>query len=365
MKASHPNHRPGGAGGRFVRCLLLSASALLVFLSCGRAPERPAPPRCPVTPAVLFEAVHGTQALARVASLLALGPRDAGTPGAQRAAEWIAAELKRDGLPAEIDSFTVETPSGSLTCHNVTAELSATRGATLRPPSGDWIVLLSHFDTKSGIHTNFLGANDGGSSTGLLLELARFLRAHPPVFCNLLFGFVDGEECRVSFGPNDGLHGSRRLAGRLVAGKRAVRAVILLDMIGDRDLGVTLPSNGSPDLTLLALQCARECDAQDSFRLAEGGIVDDHQPFLDAGFPAVDLIDFAYGSAPGLNDYWHTPGDTLEKLSAESLATVGRVTTAMIRHLDVSRSGRSGPHRKRALSLFGVTSSPPASPRKP
>jgi glutaminyl-peptide cyclotransferase len=229
----------------------------------------------------------------------------------------------------------------------VTAELSAAQRPTTRPPPGDWLVLLSHFDTKSGIHTNFLGANDGGSSTGLLLELARFLREHPPASCNILFGFVDGEECRVNFGPNDGLHGSRRLATRLVAGKRAVRAVILLDMIGDRDLGVTLPSNGSPDLTLLALECARECGAQDSsFRLADGGILDDHQPFLDAGFPAVDLIDFAYGSAPGLNDYWHTPADTLDKLSPASLATVGRVATGMIRHLDANLSGSVQTHAR-------------------
>lgn len=337
-----PAHAAVGEGSRFTRHLLLlipCACGLLLSLSCGRSPDRPACLALAAPPAVPFTAAHGTQALARVASLLALGSRDAGTPSARRAAAWIAGELKRDGLPAQIDTFTVETPSGPLTCHNVIAELPAARATSSNNPSGDWIVLLSHFDTKSGIHTNFLGANDGGSSTGLLLELARFLREHPPASCNILFGFVDGEECRVSFGPNDGLHGSRRLAGRLASEKRSVRAVILLDMIGDRDLCVTLPSNGTPDLTLLALQCARECGAQDSFRLADNGILDDHQPFLDAGFPAVDLIDFVYGSAPGLNDYWHTPEDTLDKLSAASLATVGRVATGMIRHLDASVSG--------------------------
>ena len=292
------------------------------------------PPPLAVSPAVPFTAANGTQALSRVAALLALGPRDAGTPGARRAAEWIAAELTRHGLPAQIDDFTIETPSGPLACHNAIAELPAARAVSTSRYSGDWIVLLSHFDTKSGIRTNFLGANDGGSSTGLLLELAKFLRASPLKHCNLLFGFVDGEECRVSFGPNDGLHGSRRLAGRLAAERRSIRAVILLDMIGDRDLSITLPANGTPSLTLLALETAEACGVRNSFQLADGGILDDHQPFLDAGFPAVDLIDFAFGSAPGLNDYWHTPQDTLDKLSAASLATVGRVVVGMIRQLD-------------------------------
>jgi glutaminyl-peptide cyclotransferase len=146
---------------------------------------------------------------------------------------------------------------------------------------------------------------------------------------------VDGEECRLQFGPHDGLHGSRRLAGQLATPfRQPVRGVILLDMIGDRDLTVTLPANGTRQLTLLALEAARLVGARHQFRLSDSQILDDHQPFLDAGFPAVDLIDFSYGSAPGLNDYWHTAQDTTDKLSAASLTTMGQVVAEMLAQLD-------------------------------
>ena len=321
---------------RFSLVILLAAWAS----GCG-APRPSVSPPAPAPACAAFTVANGSNTLARVVALADLGPRNAGTAGGERAAQWIAGQLRGEGLAARLDTFTNDTPSGPLTCHNVIAELplfqkceSGRQASAAAPPPSDWIVLLSHFDTKSDISTNFIGANDGGSSTGLLLELAQILNAAPPQHGGVLFGFVDGEECRVSFGPHDGLHGSRRLAGQLAAAHRHVRAVILLDMIGDRDLTVTLPANGSQSLTLLALEAARTVGAREKFRLFDGGILDDHQPFLDAGFPAVDLIDFVYGSAPGLNDYWHTPQDTVDKLSDASLTAVGRVVLEMVRRLD-------------------------------
>ena len=286
----------------------------------------------PSTP-IPFTSANGSNALGRAVALCALGPRDAGTPGGERAARWLAAELQRTGLVTDIDTFTNDTPSGPLTCHNVLGKLSSPHDTT-RGNDHDWIVMLSHFDTKTGISTNFIGANDGASSSGLLLELARALHDTPLRQCNILFGFLDGEECRVQYGPHDGFHGSRRLAAQFAAEKRHVRAVILLDMIGDRDLSVTLPSNGTPQLTLLTLEAAKTVGVRGKFQLADGRILDDHQAFLDAGFPAVDLIDFLFGSAPGLNDYWHTPEDTLDKISNASLTEVGQVVAEMLRQLD-------------------------------
>jgi len=306
---------------------------LLAALAGGTGACRPATPLPETAPAIRFHATNGSNALARVVALTAQGARDAGTPGAARAAAWIVAQLQGDGLSARIDTFTDDTPAGPLPCHNVLAELPPASGRDAPAPV-PIIVLLSHFDTKSGIAADFVGANDGGSSTGLLLELARILRHAPLRHCRVWFAFVDGEECRVAFGPHDGLHGSRRLAAQLVADRQPVRAVILLDMIGDRDLNVTLPANGSAALTQLAFDAAWTVGARDRFGLAEGGILDDHQPFLDAGFPAVDLIDFRYGSEPGLNDYWHTPQDTPDKLAASSLTTVGQVVAEMLRQLD-------------------------------
>ena len=313
-------------------CLqFLLAASVCVLAGC-----RPSDPSSAATPAraqIPFTAANGTKALARVAALCALGPRDTGTPGGERAAQWLAAELQHAGLETAIDTFTNDTPAGPLTCRNVLAQLPLSH-FTKCENSNEWIVLLSHFDTKAGISTNFIGANDGGSSTGLLLELAHVLQHSPLRECNVLFGFLDGEECRVQYGPHDGFHGSRRLAAQLVAEKRKVRAVILLDMIGDRDLSVTLPANGSPHLTQLVLTAAQTVGVREKFQLADGWILDDHQAFLDAGFPAVDLIDFIYGSAPGLNDYWHTPADTLDKISDTSLTTVGQVVTEMLGQLD-------------------------------
>ncbi len=287
-----------------------------------------------------FTPVHATNALARVEALVALGPRGSSTEGASRAADWIAGQLRAAKLEPRVDTFEDAAPGGTQQFHNVLAEirpggLSPARAPT-RTPAGDteWIVLLSHFDTKVGMAPDFQGANDGGSSTGLLLELAEALaRSGGGGRHGVLFAFLDGEECRVRYGPQDGLHGSRRLAAQLRGEGRRIRAVVLLDMIGDRDLTVTLPRNGDRDLTLLLLDAATACGHRHRFSLAPGSILDDHQPFLDAGFPAINLIDFEFGSLPGLNDYWHTPADTLDKLSADSLMVVGQTVLELMRRL--------------------------------
>jgi glutaminyl-peptide cyclotransferase len=304
-------------------------TAAFALTGCSPGASEPVSRPGSTTPAVSFTAVHASNALARVSALLALGPREAGTPGAERAAQWLAAQLRGAGLAnARVGSFEDHTPVGAVRFHNVLAEWPGT--------SPEWIVLLSHFDTKTGIGSDkepFLGANDGGSSTGLLLELAAAMVKAGPQRRGVIFAFLDGEECRIGYSERDGLHGSRHLARELKAQARPVRAVILMDMIGDRDLHVTIPHNGTPALQSLALAAARTQGVRDSFSLLDGSILDDHQPFLDAGFPALDLIDFSYGRQPGANDYWHTPADTIDKLSADSLLTVGRVVLEMMRQL--------------------------------
>ena len=294
----------------------LSALALLLLLAC-----RPSP-----SPSPSPFSLSGSNALHEVRAFIALGPRVSGSTGAERAAAYLAGRLESLGLEAEVDTFEDATPSGPVTFRNVYGH---------RPGRGDTlIVLASHYDTKGGLAPDFVGANDSGSSTGLLLALAAVLReAHPRA--GLLFAFVDGEECARRYGPHDGLHGSRRLAAAMKRDGRArhVRAVIVLDMVGDRDLSITLPRNGTPALTALVLKSARAEGVRPQFALAAGDILDDHVPFLEAGMPAVDIIDFAYGSAPGRNDYWHTPADTLDKLSPASLQTIGRVVLRMINDL--------------------------------
>ena len=264
----------------------------------------------------------GERALELVTELCALGPRDAGTPGAARAADWIQGQLTAFGYEVERDTFSDDTPDGTATFHNVTALLPGSASAR--------IILLSHFDTKSGIADDFVGANDGGSSTGLLLALAEWL-AGQQLRHTLEFTFLDGEECRYAYSAVDGLHGSRRRAAQLRGAE--VDAVILLDMIGDQDLVFTIPRNCTPELKLLFLDAAKALGYENRVKLLNTDILDDHQPFLDAGFAAIDLIDFNYGSRPGLNDYWHTTADTLDKLSARTLQTVAEVVYEMLARL--------------------------------
>ena len=189
------------------------------------------------------------------------------------------------------------------------------------------IILASHYDTKSGIGPAFEGANDSGSSSGLLLELAKVLHEQQPLPFTIMFAFFDGEECMQKYDSHDGLHGSRRLVQQLRTRKvlPQVRAMILLDMIGDRDLTITLPRNIDRKLMGMAFDAARKAGIRQKFSLTKSMVTDDHVPFLEAGIPTLNLIDFQHGSKPGLNDYWHTEQDSIERISADSLQAMGNV----------------------------------------
>lgn len=303
--------------------VVATLAACTIFIGCQK--EQPVAPAQATR--LVFTDEHGLQALSNVTAFVqACTPRDAMTPGAERAAQWLKDELVSSGLKhTTIDTFRDKTPFGDRTFHNVEVLIP---GQTTRT-----ILLLSHFDTKSGISPSFQGANDGASSTGLLLEIARFIAASGTPRDTIHIAFLDGEECSINFDAQDGLHGSRHLAQKLKHQKKDIAAVILMDMIGDRDLHIQLPHNGTGSLRACALRAADATGDRNTIAPYDGMILDDHQPFLDEGFPAVDLIDFEYGDAPGKNNYWHTAGDTLDKLSAKSLAITGRIVLEMINQL--------------------------------
>lgn len=275
------------------------------------------------TSVVVFD---GQRAFAEVEALVQISPRDAGTPNGKKAAEHILQRLTESGIPAEIDTFTDQTPAGPKTMHNVIGRLP---GRT-----DQWIIVGSHFDTMPGI-VNFQGANDGGSSTGVVLELARILAREKPDV-GIMFAFFDGEEGIAGYIPGDGLHGSRHMAAQLIqAGiHRKVRAMVLLDMVGDSDLHITIPANSSRGLIKEVLAAAHETGHRDNVSVSRHSIItDDHVPFLEIGIPAIDLIDFRYGSRPGMNDLWHTSNDTLENIRAESLEISGQITLQLLQQL--------------------------------
>jgi glutaminyl-peptide cyclotransferase len=269
----------------------------------------------------------GERAMVEVEELVQIVPRHADSGGARRAAIHLESKLKALGLKTKVDVFSEETPNGEFFFNNVIARLP---GETDRV-----IVLASHFDTKYGIGDDFQGANDSGSSSGVLLELTRVLTERAPFRTAFMITFLDGEECRTKYGSTDGLHGSRHLAKQIVGsgGVPHIEAVIVLDMVGDRDLNITIPRNSSAKLVKELFFAAHEIGTRAVFGLSKTSILDDHVPFALAGMPAIDIIDFEYGSEPGLNDYWHTPEDSLDKLSVDSLQTVGDTVLRMIENL--------------------------------
>lgn len=256
-------------------------------------------------------------------------PRDAGTVRGSVAAHFILDAANSTGIDARLDRFTAKTPRGTRTLVNV-------EGVYRSDPDAPWIVLVSHYDTKPGVDCP--GANDGASTTGLLVAIANALYDRRPGGYNVLLVWTDGEECESSYAGEDGLHGSRRAAARLAERELDVRAVVCLDMLGDRDLNVTIPRNATAHLRKAVLRQAKAVGLADAVKAGGEAVWDDHVPFLDAGFPAVDIIDFDYGGDPGENLWWHTPEDTMDKISEESLLAAGRLVASLLESLATGRA---------------------------
>jgi glutaminyl-peptide cyclotransferase len=299
-----------------IRCRGASAlaGALLATALVSTAPAAEAP------------TFDGVAALKHVERLVALGPRVAGTPGAAKAREYIVSELKKiPGVQTQVKPFEADTPHGRLSMANVIAVLPGQRS--------DVVMLAGHYDTKLFTQFQFVGANDGGSSTALLIELARRLAARPRDYTYWLVWF-DGEEARLTWTERDSLYGSRHLATELARDKRLPRAMILVDMIGDRDLAVRREAHSASWLTQIVWDAAARLGHGRHFLRDTIPVEDDHVPFLRLGVPATLLIDFDFPA-------WHTADDTLDKVSAASLATVGQVVLEALPSIEhyLSRPG--------------------------
>lgn len=251
----------------------------------------------------------GAAALRHVEQFVAIGPRPAGSPAGARARRYIVDTLRTAGISARVEPFDADTPHGRLAMANVVAVLPGRRQ--------DVILIAGHYDTKWFREFRFVGANDGGSSAGLLIELARRLRERPREYTYWIVWF-DGEEARESWTAADSLYGSRRMAEELARTRRLPRAVIVADMIGDRDLGIRREAFSTPWLTDLVWASAARLGYGAHFRPDSLPVEDDHAPFLRLAVPATLLIDFDYPP-------WHTAADTLDKVSARSLEIVGHV----------------------------------------
>jgi len=330
------NRRSKHRGPRLA-ALLIALLASSCGLRCGEGQAERGEVALPEKEAVpaAVSCIDGARAMADVEKLVAIGPRPPGSPGAETARRLIVDALRRAGLEPKRRDFTAYTPHPDLAkvgFANITADVPGPRGT---------VIVGGHFDAKLLPGVAFVGANDGGSSTAVLLEIARCLAARGSPSAVRL-AFFDGEEALVSWSDADSLYGSKRMAADLAESEERDRVVAMVnvDMVGDRDLSIFRETLSTP-WVFAALE-------RSAGRLGHGALIDgpraviedDHVPFLRIGIPAADLIDLEYGPAPGSNDYWHTAADTPDKLSAESLAAAARIVIGALPELSRGEPGK-------------------------
>jgi glutaminyl-peptide cyclotransferase len=333
---------PRAKRAREASTLFLILALPLLFLACpgsdkkgtssADANQSPAASPAPTAAAQTKLTVDGDRAFEHVRKQVEIGPRPAGSLELAKARDYIVGELKSYGLNVTLDEFTPRTPLGDRKMVNVTAELPG--------ESSEVIILSSHYDTKLFKEFRFVGANDGGSSTGALMEMARAMAqsGQKPRF-TYWFVFFDGEEafcrewddCKNPDGP-DNTYGSRHYVKQLKERSelQRVRAMILLDMMGYKNLRLGRDEEMSTRWLIDEVwQTAGELGYGSNFvDELEGVGGDDHEPFLKEGIQSLDIIQLSS------YQYWHTAEDTLDKISPQSLKTVGDVVLGSLPRIE-------------------------------
>jgi len=272
--------------------------------------------------------IDSTRTMQYVKEIVALGPRPLGSENHKKVENYITSHMKGDAV--EDDVFTADTPEGKFPVRNIVAKFSGTRDGI--------IVIASHYDTNYPLrNTSYIGANDGASSSALLLEIANQLRGKKREGYSVWLVWDDAEEAmkpenELPF-EKDSLYGIRHLAEKWQADGtlKKTKAFLLADMIGDADLNVDHDQNSTPWLEQVVYEAATRLGYQSHFFARENQVTDDHIPFVERGVACADLIDFDYGYN---NVFWHTPQDTVDKLSPKSLEIVGRTILETISILD-------------------------------
>ena len=252
-------------------------------------------------------------------TIVGFGARPSGSENLARTRDYIVSELRAAGLDPKLDQFVARTPVGDIEMANVRAERPGSEAGS--------ILVAGHYDTKR-FDFSFVGANDGGSSAALLLELAR-VTGGLELAHTLEFIFFDGEEAVLDWTPTDSVYGSRfDIDRRFDDGTlRSLGALVLVDMVGDRDLRILEESASTDWLKTIIWDTSRRLGYGQHFSNMSSAIEDDHVPYLNAGIPAIDIIDFDY-------PYWHTPGDTIDKTSGDSLKVIGDVLYHALPEID-------------------------------
>jgi Zn-dependent M28 family amino/carboxypeptidase len=260
--------------------------------------------------------------------LVALGPRPSGSPAIEQARRYIKDQLAAAGVPVVEQTWDEQTPIDKVRMVNLIATIAGARK--------DRIAITGHYDTKLFREFRFVGASDGGSSAAFLIELARVLKTRRNT-ATYDFIFLDGEEARLTdWRGTDNTYGSRHYVevAKRDGSIASLKANVLVDMIGDRDLRLKRDTNSTRWLTDIVWDTARRQKLDAYFVPESTQIEDDHLPFLAAGVPSVDIIDLEY--AP-----WHTAKDTLDAVSARSLQLVGDVVLGALPQIEARVAGPS------------------------
>lgn len=269
----------------------------------GPTRQRTERPRPRIDPAAIMRHVE---------TIVSYGPHPPGSEAQRKVGDYLIAQLKSCRLEVQTQEFEPPTPIGPLKMRNIWGILPGSSGKT--------IILASHYDSKYYKDFEFVGANDGGSSSAILLELARVLGHGNPTPHNIWFVFFDGEEAIHEWTDFDSLYGSREFVKMLNGQQKlsSIGALVLLDLVGEKDMAFRKDLNSTPWLVSAIWTAAARLGQADKFRTTAMASIDDHIPFAQQGVPVVDIIDLDYA-------YWHTPEDTLDKLSAENMRVVADV----------------------------------------
>jgi glutaminyl-peptide cyclotransferase len=269
-----------------------------------------------LTQAAAVQTFDASRAWDHLRHLVSIGPRPSGSAAIDQTRAYIKEQLTAAGVTFSEQSWEQQTPLDAVHMVNLVAALPGARK--------ERIVIAGHYDTKLYREFRFVGASDGGSSAAFLIELARVLKARKTALTIEIL-FLDGEEARrPDWQGSDNTYGSRRYVetARKDGTLASLKAMILVDMIADRNLTIRRDSNSTEWLTDIIWSTARRLK-QPAFMQEPTRVEDDHLPFLAAGVPSVDIIDLDYPP-------WHTAGDTLDAVSARSLQTVGDVLLASL-----------------------------------
>ncbi len=312
-----------------IACSKGSSSPTSETASAGAAVPAPQPaPVATTDPAPSdsgpFPQIDSKRTFQYIKEIVAFGTRPMGSENHKRVENYITSHLKGDQV--EDDAFTADTVEGKFPVRNIIAKYPGTKDGI--------IVILGHYDTNYSLRNiGFVGANDGGSSSAILLEYANQLRGKKRDGYGVWLVWTDGEEAVRQWSETDSLYGTRHLAEKWEKDGtlKKIKALLVMDMIGDADLNIERETNAPSWLSDLVYQAAERGGVQSHFYARSAAVEDDHLPFVKRGVPSIDVIDLDYGYN---NVFHHTAQDTIDKLSPRSLEIVGNTILEAIRMLD-------------------------------